>query len=531
MVKEVFLGEEKICTPKVILLHTALILISFAFICIFSYSTSFLYPFYGGDSAVFQIISRSWLEGFLPYKDFFDHKGPLLFLINALGYVIYPRAGIMIPQTIFMYISLLLIWRMLGLYFSFKGKVLCFILTIIYFVSHYGEGNNPGEYSVVFLSAAAYCFMRSLKENKFLPLYGFIYGLGFGASVLLRASNAMPLCCFAFLSAIFLFQDRAFKNLWQNFLSFCMGFVIICLPFVIYFAAHDALYDALYGTILLNTKYALNASFHKESMTYFVTVALNFFPLFLMIPASLFEILTDKRNKIAWSGLFSGVMLLIMLMKLRQYPHYAMIIVPIFPLLFVVVRNAIKDFIRWIKQIWQIRGISFKRILCKFFLPIFILPVIFYTKFCLEFYLSFFGYPFSAKIVEEEANYMQESASMQELKEIIPEHERNSFVTWGLSGHISRWILETDIKPRNRFFFNQKSFGMLDPNVRQEWLDGVKNEHPLWILYGGKLKKESPFIFIKLDDSEIENFLEEKYVFKGEVQTHSQDLKLYRLKE
>lgn len=531
--KEIFLCEDRIFTLNVIVMHGALILLSFLFIYLFSYSTSFRYPFFGGDSAVFQTVGKYWSEGVIPYKELFEHKGPLLFLIDAVGYAIYPRVGIMIPQTIFMYISLLLIWKMTGLYFSFRAKIFCLVLTLIYFVSHYESGNLAGEYSVVFLSAAAYCFMKFLKSSSHDPLYGFIYGLGFGACVLLRATNAMPICCFAFLSMVLLIQSKEFKNLRKNFLSFCTGFVIICLPFVIYFAAHDALYDMIYGTILLNVKYAVNASFHNDDKTYFsfIFVTLNFFPLFLMILASVFEILVDRKNKIAWCGLFSGIMLLIMLMRLRHYFHYSMIIVPVLPLLFVLLRNALKNFIRSVKEIWRIPGFSFKRTLCKFFLPIFVVSMTAYSALFFYFQLNACTYAFSSKIIENEANYIKESADIQDLQKIIPENERASFVTWGLSGYISRWILETGIKPRNRFFFNQKAFGMLDPNVRKEWFDGVTSNYPLWILYGGKLKVESLFIFIKLEDSEVENLLAEKYILKGEIPLEAQTLKLYRLKE
>lgn len=164
LLKEIFF--EQCDSPRqTISLHIALILISVAFISIYSTTTSFLYPYVGGDSAVFQVLGKYWLEGFLPYKDLFDHKGPLLFFINAIGWTIHPREGIMISQIIFMYLSLLLIWRMLDLYFdSLRLKILCFSLPLIYFISRY-VGNNASEYSVVFVSAAAYCFMLSLKTS------------------------------------------------------------------------------------------------------------------------------------------------------------------------------------------------------------------------------------------------------------------------------------------------------------------------------------------------------------------------------
>ena len=111
MLRDIFFGKEKIFTPKLILFHAAWILVSFAFVWTFSASTSFRYSLLGGDSSVFQVMGKYWLEGVVPYKDLFDHKGPIVYVVNALGYAIYPRSGIMVPQIIFLYLSCLFIWR------------------------------------------------------------------------------------------------------------------------------------------------------------------------------------------------------------------------------------------------------------------------------------------------------------------------------------------------------------------------------------------------------------------------------------
>ena len=37
------------------------------------------------DSNLYFTIGRGMLEGLMPYRDLFDHKGPLIFLLYALG--------------------------------------------------------------------------------------------------------------------------------------------------------------------------------------------------------------------------------------------------------------------------------------------------------------------------------------------------------------------------------------------------------------------------------------------------------------
>jgi len=44
----------------------------------------------GIDSSVFISIGEAMHEGKIPYKDIFDHKGPLIYFINYIG-TIFPR--------------------------------------------------------------------------------------------------------------------------------------------------------------------------------------------------------------------------------------------------------------------------------------------------------------------------------------------------------------------------------------------------------------------------------------------------------
>ena len=87
--------------------------VSAAFLLRFSYSTSFLWPGYCGyDSAIFQTIGKYWAQGSVPYRDLFDHKGPLIFFIDMLGYWLHGRAGILVPQTVSLAATLFFLYKL-----------------------------------------------------------------------------------------------------------------------------------------------------------------------------------------------------------------------------------------------------------------------------------------------------------------------------------------------------------------------------------------------------------------------------------
>ena len=508
-----------------IFLHAALILLSVLFVYLLSHSTSPRFFFLGGDSAIFQVVGKYWAQGYLPYVDLFENKGALLFLINAIGYAIHPRTGIMLPQIILMYLSCLFLWRAIGLYSSGGTKIFFFAMTILYFAGHYWEGNNAGEFTLPFLSVSTYFFLRYVTAEKICPpLYGFIYGFSFGGCVLLRASNAMPTCCYAFLTAIFLLQAREFKNLLQNFLSFCAGFAVIVMPFVIYFAAHGALYDMLYGTILFNLSYTAQWKFGYETTTLIKVFAIHLMPAILLIFFSAISLMRDVQNKLAWSGLFVGAMMSLLLTNLRLYIHYYMIVAPIMPLLFAVF-NPLR------KVCWEVINSphpSLKRFLCK----VAVISLWAYSVACYADYSSRVATNLNSELLsQEEKIFREEVSDILQLRSLIPESERQSFACWGNFFSTCHWILVSDMKPSERFFVNNSVSALFAPQEKARWLQHVDDSSTMWILYGtSKDKKEIYFLDDQRDDPDVERLLAEKYTLRGEILIYDQIMRLYRLK-
>ena len=133
LIREIFSGSKSF--------HAAIFLASVLFVFLFSMSTSPLYNSLGDDSAIFQAVGRGWTEGLLPYVDLFENKGPLIFFVDAIGYMIYPRSGILLLQVPMMYLSLLFAWRSLGLFLSGKAKVAAALFTLVYYVPYALDGN------------------------------------------------------------------------------------------------------------------------------------------------------------------------------------------------------------------------------------------------------------------------------------------------------------------------------------------------------------------------------------------------------
>ena len=101
-----------------------LIVTATLFLLIFSLSTSVFYrhKFIGWDSDIFLAMGKFAQSGQIPYKDFFDHKGPVIIGIQCLGYIIgNGKPGVFVIQTIFLCFSLGGIYKILRLFY--RGKI------------------------------------------------------------------------------------------------------------------------------------------------------------------------------------------------------------------------------------------------------------------------------------------------------------------------------------------------------------------------------------------------------------------------
>ena len=324
---------------------------------------------------------------------------------------------------------------------------------------------------------------------------------------------------------IFLIQAREFKTLLKNFLSFCAGFTVIILPFVIYLAAHGALYDALYGTILFNVGYATQGKIEYELAMRLEAGVIHLMPMILLIFFSTLLLVRDWKNKLAWSSIFVGAMMSILLMNLRLYIHYYMVVVPVMPLLFA----AFEPLRKICKETFAASHSTFK----KLSVALIVLSVASYACVCcMNYSLAPMKY-FSAQYINAEKKfYNEEVQGIRQLHSVIPEDERKSFTCWGNHFSTSHWILITDMKPRERFFMNNPVLALVDPAQKDEWLRNVKKSPPLWILYS---INETPKNFYLPDehrpDPDVEKLLAEKYVLRGETLIYDQVMKLYRLKD
>ena len=465
------------------------LLASFCFVTLFSYTTSFLYSEYADtqDSYIFQVIGKYWAEGRIPYLELWDMKGPFIFWINALGYLITgSKIGVFIIQVISLFISLVFLHQLLNEFFSIKYTFVFTLYSLAHLSYIYEGGNLTEEYLLPFLSAAFYCIIKWVKqiENTVTVKHHFyasiLYGTVLAISLLSRLTNALSICAAFLVILCVLIVKKEYRNFQVNIFSFLLGFLFVLTPFLIYFDVHHAFIEMLNATLIYPIEYASNPSkdILQTGIHYSILSYINCIFLLLIVAYKYKYCNTSIR----WLWTFAAFFPFVWFCQGNGFGHYGMIVFPLFTIIIIAIRK------------YEMR---------KTFMIFMLLIAI----------------GFASKIRNVFMMFQWQNETIKNYKcmlQHVPTIDYTSFVAYNCHPAL---YLEMDVFPANRFFAMQDfGIGRLDIQ-KQLILESFDHSSIKWILMNDE------------DESEviIKNFLSERYGIVCSDDKHH--LKLYKLNE
>ncbi len=242
--------------------NTWLFLFSFltaaAFLAVCSKSSP-LYPFNDWvDANCFFTVGKSMMSGIVPYKDLYEHKGPLLYLLFGLASLLSKKSflGVFVLEVFslsgFLYFSV----KTVQLYTNnhllslFSLPVICFSVTTSVAFAH---GGSAEELSLVFLSYTIYSAVAAIKEDR-LPSRGelFINGLLIGCVFLIKFTMLGFYIGYLAFLVVYLLLRKQIKKLFICVTYLASGALSACVPFIVFLALNGALDDFFYVYIYNN---------------------------------------------------------------------------------------------------------------------------------------------------------------------------------------------------------------------------------------------------------------------------------------
>lgn len=314
-------------------------IITFVFLAIFSYYTS---PFTtcdnGADAAFFRLVGQGMTQGYLPYRDFFDMKGPFLFFIQYIGQLLsYGRLGLFIIQWINLFCSIVIICKIFELYhISNRIIQICLLIPIAFIASFTFEGGNlTEEFSLIELCSCLFLCLYYFKSNeipnilchtRFYCYAGLWYGICFGLLLMIRITNAALICAMLLIISLDLIKAKKYRELGVCACMYIIGLTTSVIPAILFFGLKGLIGEAFEAVFVLGFKYAGEKTLLQHILESFSSYRLI---LLIVIPCLIPIIFHWRSWRERFFMIIGTLFTFLAISSGNNYPHYYTLTIPL----------------------------------------------------------------------------------------------------------------------------------------------------------------------------------------------------------
>ncbi len=162
----------------------------------------------GTDAAMFYMCGKAWYHGLIPYIDFVDVKGPLLFFIFLTGQLITPdnTDGIFILQCISISLTLLGLYQTSFIFTNSSQSSVIAAIICLFIVgrpSTWCSGCQSELFIIPFAAWSLYTFVKLLYSSELTSgqtiAAAITTGIGAAAGLLIKYNTILPFLTIAVL--------------------------------------------------------------------------------------------------------------------------------------------------------------------------------------------------------------------------------------------------------------------------------------------------------------------------------------------
>ncbi len=291
----------------------------------------------GTDSSVFKYVAFLMDEGYMPYRDTFDHKGPLIYLINFLGNCISCYRGIWLIELAVIFVTFLLMYRISRLCSGKLASAVAVLFSASLLLDFFEGGNLVEEYAMPFIAAALLIYLDYFINGEITGLRLITCGFCFGCVCMLRPNMISVWLVFSvavLLSCIREKQDPQTRHFIKYALCrFFVGFSVLTVPIMAWLFVNGAYSDFIRDYIIFNSIYSSAGTVFSGRWNAFF-LFFNKWPVLFVVIVCAYQ---WKKKKVFYWGVYISYLLLTLILITisgRSYGHYGMVLVPavVFPI-------------------------------------------------------------------------------------------------------------------------------------------------------------------------------------------------------
>lgn len=197
------------------------------------------------DANVYFTMGKGLMNGYVPYIDLIDNKGPLLYLLYGIAWLFDNNGflGVYILQSLFVALSVIYTYRLSLLFVNRKhvafiiaiSSPLPMLLNRFYALNYDFGGGGPDEFCRSLMIVSLFYFtLYYLIPEKYKSYHTLIQGCLFMCVCLLKFNLIVFWIGFLFSIAVELILKKQFRYLLKHIALFIFGSILVILPYIIY---------------------------------------------------------------------------------------------------------------------------------------------------------------------------------------------------------------------------------------------------------------------------------------------------------
>ena len=209
--------------------------------------------------SLISLVALLMMNGGVIYRDLFDQKGPLLYFIYGIAYLISHTTfkGVFLLEIISMTAFLTAVYRIFRLYLkkNVSLMLLPFVALSVTVSKSFYWGGCAEEFCLPFLAWGLFASLEYFKEKYPEPLpckTAVLCGILAGCIMLIKFNVLGLYFAWMGMIAILNLNKTNWKNSLLSCLRFLIGMAIPLVPWLIYFGLQDALDDWYFAYIYCN---------------------------------------------------------------------------------------------------------------------------------------------------------------------------------------------------------------------------------------------------------------------------------------
>lgn len=220
-------------------------------------------PFYArnpwDDVSIYYSIGRGITQGYVPYRDMFDHKGPVVFFLFALGHLLVPDCfyGVYLLESLCFSGVLYFAHKIYRLYFDEGAALVLSVLSMVILLDggFLGYGASCEEFTMVIYMAVLYGYLAYFSGGKERSVW-WMTGAGILSGLSFWMKFNMTVCLFVLLGMMVLHKLTKRQNILKDMAALAGGFIGVSVLVVGWFILADSIGYLKNGYFDANLAYA-----------------------------------------------------------------------------------------------------------------------------------------------------------------------------------------------------------------------------------------------------------------------------------